>query len=30
MELADTTITPKLNIDNGLQRQWTRTTGYNS
>lgn len=23
-------MTQKLNIDNGLQGRWTRTTGYNS
>jgi hypothetical protein len=27
---ADTTMTQKLNTDNGLQERWTRTTGYNS
>ena len=27
---ADTTMTKKLNTDNGLQKWWTRTTGYNS
>ena len=26
---ADTTMTKKLNTDNGLQKWWTRTTGYN-
>ena len=26
----DTTMTQKLNTDNGLQGRWTKTTGYNT